>query len=255
MISQDVCDIYLSGNQRFQFFMQTVSISTTQNVGIQFELAGLGDRIIASIIDGLILGTYMFGAILLLISLQTQSLWLIISIMLVPFFYHLICEVFLNGQSIGKKQMNIRVVRLDGNPATLGAYVLRWITRLIEINILMGAPAIIAIAMTENGQRIGDIAAGTTVVKLSKKIQASSHTIVQRLEEEHIVQFPQVIQLTAEDIHLIQQVLSAYRTNATVDPVLKVTDKVKDHLKIDSDFPPVKLLHTLLKDYNYLTSR
>jgi uncharacterized RDD family membrane protein YckC len=235
--------------------MQTVSISTTQNVGIQFELAGLGDRIIASIIDGLILGTYSFGAILLMVSLNTNSYWMIITLMLVPFFYHLICEIFMNGQSIGKKQMNIRVVRLDGNPPTLGAYVLRWITRLIEINILMGAPAIIAIAMTENGQRIGDIAAGTTVVKLSRKTQTSSHTIVQQLEKEHEVQFPQVIQLNDEDIYLIQQVLAAYRTNATVDPVMKVTNKVKEHLNIDSDLPPVKLLHTILKDYNYLTSR
>jgi uncharacterized RDD family membrane protein YckC len=235
--------------------MQTVDISTTQNVGIQFELAGLGDRIVASLIDGFILGTYFIGVVFLLSVNNIESLWVIISLMMVPFFYHLICEVFLNGQSIGKKQMNIRVVRVDGNAATLGAYVLRWIFRLIEVNILMGAPAIIAIAMTEKGQRMGDMAAGTTVVKLSRRMEASSHTIVQRLEKEHQPEYPQVVQLSDQDIHLIEQVLAAYRTNATMAPVIKVTDKVKDHLQITSDMPPVKLLHTLLKDYNYLTSR
>lgn len=235
--------------------MQTVDISTTQNVGIEFELAGLGDRIVATIIDGAILWAYLIGAALLLDYLDLNSTWMIVTISLVPFFYHLFCEVFFDGQSIGKKQMKIRVVRLDGNPATLGAYVIRWILRLIEISVLMGAPAIIAIALTRNGQRLGDMAAGTTVVKTSENLTATSHEIVRKLEEEYEPVFPQVVQLSDGDIRLIEESLRAYKMNAVAKPVVKVSEKVKEHLKIESDLPPVKLLYIILKDYNYLTSR
>lgn len=235
--------------------MQTVDISTTQNVGIQFELAGLGDRIAATIIDTLILGAYVLGAVLVLQWLDMDNMWLIISIMLVPFFYHLICEVFFNGQSIGKKQMKIRVVRLDGNPPTLGAYILRWMLRLIDISLMSGAPAIISIALTKHGQRIGDLAAGTTVVKLSGKMNITSHAIVNNLDEEYQPVFPQVTQLNENDIQLIKQVLTAYKTNAVSKPVIKVTEKIKEHLKVESDLPPVKFLYVILKDYSYLTSR
>ncbi len=238
-----------------EIFMQTVDISTTQNVGIQFELAGIGDRILAAIIDGVILIGYMIGAAYLANRLDADSIWVVISIGLVPFFYHLVCEVFFDGQSIGKKQMKIRVVKLDGSPPTLGSYVLRWILRIIEVNFLMGAPAVLSIALTKEGQRIGDLAAGTTVVKTSAGLQATSHSIVRQMEEEYEPVFPQVVSLNANDIQLIEQALGAYRENAVSKPVVAVTEKVKDHLKIDSDLPPVKLLYTLLKDYNYLTSR
>ncbi len=245
----------VQGKRQYDFFMQTVDISTTQNVGIQFELAGLGDRIVALIIDSIILWGYMIGMMLLLDWLDMDNTWMIVSVMLVPFFYHLFCEVFFNGQSIGKRQMKIRVVRLDGNPATLGAYVLRWILRFIEVSLLMGAPAIICIAVTDNGQRLGDMAAGTTVVKTSPNMSATSHSIVRNMEESYEPVFPQVVQLSAADIQLIEQSLKAYKTNAVSKPVVTVTEKVKDHLKIESELPPVKLLYTILKDYNHLTSR
>ena len=66
-----------------------------------------------------------------------------------------------------------RQVLLDGSPPTLGAYLLRWLLILVDTEILTPLVAIITIAANGKGQRIGDIAAGTTVVKTTKRVTLS----------------------------------------------------------------------------------
>ncbi len=235
--------------------MQTIQIQTTQNVGIQYAIAGLGDRIAAYLLDSVIIGAYVIIVMFLLGSLGVNTYWLFILFYLPAFFYHLLSEIFLDGQSIGKKQFNLKVVRLDGNPVTLGNYVMRWILRLVDISISSGAVAMLSIAVTKEGQRVGDIAAGTTVVKLRAQRPVQSHQVIEQMELDYTPVYKQAASLRSQDIELIRQALSAYKETGNVQPILAITGKVKDHLQIESDMPPVTFLYTILKDYSYLNSQ
>ncbi len=82
------------------------------------------------------------------------------------FFYHLLCETYLNGQSFGKKIMKMRVVKLDGTQAGIGSYFLRWILAPIDIYFTYGSVGLVTMIVNGKGQRLGDLAAHTTVVKL-----------------------------------------------------------------------------------------
>jgi uncharacterized RDD family membrane protein YckC len=235
--------------------MQTVSVRTTQNVVIDYPVASLGDRILAYFIDALIIIAYFIVCVILIGFAEIGSVAIIISLITIPvFLYHLMFEIFMNGQSPGKRQMNIKVVRLDGTPATIGNYVIRWLMRIIEIDILSGAMAMVVIAINGKGQRLGDIAAGTTVVKLVEQKAVTAKEVFTLTDENYVPVFQQVIQLNDNDIELIQQALEVNRTTGNLRPVMAVTEKVKSNLGIQTDLPPVKFLYTIVKDYGHITA-
>ncbi|MBX2964690.1 MAG: RDD family protein [Cyclobacteriaceae bacterium] len=235
--------------------MQTVSVRTTQNVVIEYPVASLGDRILAYLLDVFIIVAYVILIILFLIYAEVTSTAIIIGLITIPvFLYHLLFEVFMNGQSPGKRQMKIKVVRLDGTPATIGNYIIRWLLRLIEIDIMSGAIALLTIAINGKGQRVGDIAAGTTVVKLVKQEAVTAKEVFTLTEENYTPVFQQAIQLNDSDIELIQQALEVNRTTGNIQPVMAVTEKVKSSLGVQTDMPPVKFLYTIVKDYGHITA-
>lgn len=235
--------------------MQTVNVRTTQNVVIDYPVASLGDRILAYFIDALIIIAYFIVCVILIGFAEIGSVAIIISLITIPvFLYHLMFEIFMNGQSPGKRQMNIKVVRLDGTPATIGNYVIRWLMRIIEIDILSGAMAMVVIAINGKGQRLGDIAAGTTVVKLVEQKAVTAKEVFTLTDENYVPVFQQVIQLNDNDIELIQQALEVNRTTGNLRPVMAVTEKVKSNLGIQTDLPPVKFLYTIVKDYGHITA-
>lgn len=235
--------------------MQTVNVRTTQNVVIDYPVASLGDRILAYFIDALIIIAYFIVCVILIGFAEIGSVAIIISLITIPMFlYHLMFEIFMNGQSPGKRQMNIKVVRLDGTPATIGNYVIRWLMRIIEIDILSGAMAMVVIAINGKGQRLGDIAAGTTVVKLVEQKAVTAKEVFTLTDENYVPVFQQVIQLNDNDIELIQQALEVNRTTGNLRPVMAVTEKVKSNLGIQTDLPPVKFLYTIVKDYGHITA-
>jgi uncharacterized RDD family membrane protein YckC len=230
--------------------MQKISIETTQNVKIDYISAGIGDRILAYIIDALVILAY-FGILAFVFNLfSTNSMVITIALIIPPFLYHLLCEIFMNGQSIGKRQMKIKVVKLDGSSPGIGAYLLRWILRPIDITLFSGGIAILTIAITRHNQRLGDLAADTTVVKMD----AQQELPVFAVEENYTPRFPEVVNLSDADIEVIQRVLKVYRDSGNQQPVLVTVEKMKDVLQIDSELPPLQFLYTLVKDYKYLTA-
>ena len=235
--------------------MQNVNIRTAQNVGIDYELAGLGARMAAFAIDVAIQIAYYIGVSILLSEVNLDSIWVSLMFFLPAMLYHLLCEIFLNGQSIGKKQMNIKVVRLDGSSPTLGGYILRWILRPIDISIFSGAVAVLAIVLSKNGQRLGDMAANTTVVKVAREVKVSTHELIKNIEDTYQITFPEVRKLNDSQVNVIKEALQVNKQHANNRPVYAVADKIKQHLEVTSDLPPVKFLYTVVKDYNYLTSQ
>ncbi|MEM6524190.1 MAG: RDD family protein [Bacteroidota bacterium] len=235
--------------------MQSVNIRTTQNVAIDYATAGLGDRIGAFFIDTLIIVAYVIVMAFILGRIGIDSEWVFLLFYLPAFFYHLVCEITFNGQSLGKKQLNIKVVRLDGTPATIGGYILRWILRPLDIGVFSGVIALISIALTEKSQRLGDLAAGTTVVKMASNIKVTSHQLIKNMDSGYQPVFIDAQYLTSEEANIIKEALEVNKHRADMKPALAVSKKVKEHLKVESDLPTIKFLYTILKDYNHFTSQ
>jgi len=235
--------------------MQNVNIRTAQNVGINYELAGLGARMGAFLIDTVIQVFYIIAVSLILGRLNLDSMWIWMSFYLPVLLYHLISEIVLDGQSIGKKQLNIKVVKLDGSSPTIGGYILRWILRPIDISAFSGGVAVIAIVLSKHGQRLGDMAAHTTVVKVAREMNVSSHQLINNLQIDYQVTFPEVRNLSDKEVNIIKEALLVNKQQANIKPVLAVSEKIKSHLDIKSDLPPVKFLYTIVKDYKFITSQ
>ena len=123
--------------------MSTVQINTAFNVGLDFEIAPFHKRLFAYLIDFALLAIYLFGMKYLLyelfnLSREKSSGFDILIISLPMLFYSLLTELLLNGQTFGKKLMQIRVISLEGGEPTFGQFILRWITKFFEWPFLFG---------------------------------------------------------------------------------------------------------------------
>ena len=235
--------------------MSTISIPTTQNIELEYPVATIGDRVAATLIDFFLQFAYLFlwGTLSDLAEFEFGiEGWVII---LIPFmFYHLFCEIAYNGQSIGKRIMKTQVVSVDGVPPTIAQYVLRWLLRSIDVWIFNGLVSIIAISVSKQSQRLGDLAAGTTVVKL-KLITTFGDTIFVDTEEDHVLSFPQVELLTDRDLSILKDVLEAGKKNANSELIFKLAAKIKEVMGVSSDLPDITFLQKVMEDYNYLYGR
>ena len=235
--------------------MQTISVQTTQNVSIQYPVASVGDRILAHLLDRIILIGYSIVVIAAFINLELEVMWVWIMFLAVPWlFYFLFFEIFMNGQTPGKRVMNIQVVRLDGTEPGIGDYILRWVFSLVDFYILSGAIAVVIVAANGRGQRLGDIVAGTSVVKLIAPREVTANEVFITPDDGYQPVFQQAMQLDARDIELIQRALEANHQHGNIQPMLMVSQKIKSHLVINSDMPDERFLTTIVKDYNHLTA-
>lgn len=239
-----------------------VGIQTTQNVEINYEIASIGDRILAAIINYLVIAGYIIGASLFLgvasaLLGDSTTATILSAIFYAPiFFYDLIFEIFMQGQSIGKRQRQIKVVKLDGTQPDIGSYLLRWLVRLVEASLFLGggAIAITAILLNGKGQRLGDMAAGTTVVKVRQRVTLED-TIFSAVEENYTPAFPQVARLSDNDALIIREALTAGEHGNDGVAAALLYARAKELLGIQTDMAPVAFLKTLLKDYNYYAGR
>jgi len=236
--------------------MQTISVRTSQNVVIQFPIASVGERILGHLIDRLILIIYSVAIVALFINLKIQTEWVWIVVLVVPWlFFSLVFEIFMNGQTPGKYLMKTQVVRANGSRASIGDYILRWIFTFVDFYILGGAIAVIFVAAGGKGQRLGDVVAGTAVVKLVEQREITANEIFITAEETYTPTFVQAIQLRQYDIELMQRALEAEQNHGNVEPLLTLIEKIKSQLGIQSDLAPQVFIHTLIKDHSHLTSR
>ena len=236
--------------------MQTIRVHTTQNVFIHYPLASVGDRIVGHLIDQVILTTYTVAVFAAFSKLDVETWWIWLLVLGFPWlFFNLTCEVLMNGQSPGKLAIKMKVVRLDGTPPVLGDYLLRWLFRLVDFYIMSGALAMIIISVGKKGQRLGDIVAGTSVVKLVEQKEITAENVFVVTDESYTPVFASVVQLTPRDIELVQQALEVNRTYGNNKPAELMTTKIKNILNIESDLPPVKFLYTIVKDFNHLAAQ
>ncbi|MCE3281191.1 MAG: hypothetical protein K0S44_3382 [Bacteroidetes bacterium] len=233
--------------------MDNIQIQTTQNVDIEYEVASIGDRILATLLDYL----FFLGYILLLFLIvklapsvnSINQIILLIGILPV-IFYDLLCETFMEGRSFGKMIMKIKVVKVDGTQANFGAYLIRWLFRIIDTRLFMGGLALITIMLNGKGQRLGDMAAGTTVIKLKQKVKLSD-TILSAVKPEYHIVFNEVQRLSDNDISIIKEVIEMSRRTNNSEAIKKLSAKTKEVMQVSSDLPDHKFLITVLEDYTH----
>lgn len=277
--------------------MSIVTIKTPFNVNVSALQAGVFLRILAFLIDLVLIGLYLFACLYffyeVLDSLSIHSTFgsfldqrafieITFTILILPaFFYSLWTEYFFNGQTFGKKICGIRVVKLNGYRAGFSEYFSRWAFRLIDFwtglflllflipvfgekNALIlaflfmfgsGFVAFFSIIRSEKSQRIGDLIAGTTVLKLKEK-HSISITILEEIQENYVPSYPQVIKLTDNDARIIKDAFIIAQKGGDYKTLRRLRKKLETVLDIQSsEYNDAEFIDTIMKDFNYYTQK
>ena len=238
--------------------MADSTIITSQYVQIDQTPANVAERIVARVIDYILMAVYTF-AITFCIGIIADSLLyysndlLVVLYILAMFpviFYSLLWELFNRGQSPGKKLLGIRVVMKDGTRPKLSAYLLRWLLLMVDIYISQ-CIGVLSILLTKNNQRLGDLAAHTLVIK-EKDFRKINVTLdeFQHLRVDYHPIFPQAENLSLEQINLINQTLSRFDQDRPAR-IRELGVKVRQFLHINPPISDEDLLRTLTRDYQY----
>lgn len=235
--------------------MAESTIITGQFVRISQTPASIGERILALVIDYFLIVLYVYSTAALLTEFRfpwSFSLLFFLCIIYLPVLgYPFLCETFNHGQSIGKRLMNIRVVKADGSTPGISSYLLRWLLLPID-GPVTGGMGLLAILLTRNSQRFGDLAAGTMVIKEKnyRKIHVSLDEFDYLTQNYHPV-YPQSADLSLEQVNVITRTLESNAKDRT-RRIMQLARKVQELLSVTPrDGNQEKFLRTVLRDYQY----
>ena len=146
-------------------------VATPERVSFDYQVAGLATRGIAQLLDLLLLAGVLFVVYFIAlfeVGLGQDTLGALIAIIgsfVVIFGYHWACEAFWSGQTIGKKVFRLRAVGDRGEPMTFFQAGIRNIVRIVDFLPYAYGVGLVVLFINGKGKRLGDLAAGTVVVK------------------------------------------------------------------------------------------
>lgn len=267
--------------------MPRIKIETTQNVILQTELASLGDRVVAALIDYTLIVVYLIIIREIVftigghwvdlngnIHLSAEQLIFYIISYIPAVLYFAVFEYYMDGRSPGKSAMKIQVVSLNGSHLTIGQVFVRTMFRIIDVwgirlmlMIFVGLSmqngfdflpipiiGVLFIAFTKREQRIGDMAAGTVIVKIRKRASLKD-TVYHSVEDNYKPVYTNVLMLSDYDIRAIKEAIMLAERYNNFKYAKELAIQVKKHLKIEKKVPATSFLKTVLKDYNYLANQ
>ena len=234
--------------------MTETNIITNQYVQIDRTPAGIGERIFARILDYLIMAVYLAGLyylfdLLSMLRVGDEARLTALFLFSLPVIgYSFFWEMLNHGQSPGKKAFGLRVVMCDGTTPAAGAYFLRWLLLIPDTFAWTG---VIVILLNSRNQRLGDLAAGTVVIKERdyRRIRISLDEF-DYLSGNYRPVFPQAENLSPEQVETISETLrrrDAHRQRR----IAALARKVKAFLRIDSSLDDETFLLTLVRDCRY----
>ena len=233
--------------------MAKTGILTGQFVRIQQTPASIGERMLAQLIDWFIQSVYFIGWLYLFMNYisdllvfdSLQVLFVFLVIILPPLFYGFLAELFFNGQTFGKRIMKTRVVK-----AGIGAYLLRWMLMIIDGPIMSGLGVLVMIINKDN-RRIGDLAAGTLVIKLGNyRRMGISLEEFAPFSRNYRPAYPAAEGLSLEQVSLIEQTLRLKENDPRIHAL---ADQVKQTLHITNvhETDDAAFLWHVRRDYQY----
>ena len=268
--------------------MSSIRVSTNFNIDLEFPAASFHRRLFAWLIDVIILVIYFFVIVKLLTTLNDanffsdgsgESIGATFMLLILPLLtYHLISELTMNGQSLGKRLTGLKVVNENGGRPSISQFIIRWLIRTSDymvVVIALSLPTgfggnlsafwqvgaafcllitdIILVNASQKGQRLGDMLAHTMLIRINEK-GTINDTIFLHVREDYTPSFPQVMSLSDRDINSLKSILDVARKQHDYNLADRAADKIKYHLHIQSSVSAFDFLETLLKDYNYLSS-
>ncbi|MEO9004031.1 MAG: RDD family protein [Ginsengibacter sp.] len=264
--------------------MAFIQIQTPFNIDLEFELAEAHKRLFAYLIDFTILLLFFMGMKYFYYAgfdledidrLKSHVGLDILTISIPMLLYSLVSEMMMNGQTIGKKVLNIRVISLYGGRPSLSQYLLRWMFKAFEwpfffgytffsitsmlayiiITGFWGVVVLIFIAVNKKNQRLGDMAANTVVINTESRFSVHDTVFINIDEIDYTPSFPAVLRLTDRDINTIKNIVNLYYKENNINTCERLALKVQMILEIKTEMQPVLFLETLLADYNYLATK
>ena len=259
---------------------ETLNIPTPENVSFDYDVAGIGSRFIAALVDTLLI-VLLLVLVTLLMSLalgtflgemsdQITGYWVLAIVGLVTFAifwgYYIFFEMLWNGQTPGKRWVNLRVVRIDGMPITLAESLIRNLVRLIDFIPMLYGVGVVTMFINGHSRRLGDLAAGTLVVRertrevtlesLANDYPPRDSAPKPRPSLEGYGELP-VERLTEEDLQLAQEFLrrrgELSNQTALAKHILAIFFKRMELDPVDVDDAQVEKLLSDILDYTLNT--
>ncbi len=236
--------------------MKRIEILTDHNVAIDMDIAGLGQRIAAFILDLLfMLVIALLSLVILGGLLGNLTLYVIVVFLSV---YTLFFELTLRGRTPGKWAMKIRVVDVHGRAPKGIDIFLRWVFRVVDIWFSLGTVAVATITTSPRGMRLGGMLGNTMVVREKSAYGVTLDdilTIEDRDSREP--EYPMVYRFAERDMLTVKTLLQRhvkYGNAAHAELVNDAAHRCAEVLELQE--PPADafgFLQTLLRDYIILT--
>lgn len=229
-------------------------ILTPQNVIISQPLASVGERIVARIIDYVIMFIYIIvfsgfmDAIATTIHEPPGEWWYLMG-MLPVIFYSFIFETLWDGQTPGKRMFRLQVMEADCTQERTGSALMRWMFLLADV--WMSFVGVIFLLATKRNQRIGDLAAGTIVIKRPKNEVAISLGDETQTKRNYQMTYPQAERLSMGQADLIRKALGEEDPERRQSLIDTLAQKVADFLRLRPEGDKEKFLSTVLSDYEH----
>lgn len=254
--------------------MLNVKLDTGFNIEVEFTIPAFYKRFLAWCIDILIMIAYYIVLSKVMSGVIGMSwiehLWMVVLFGLPPFCYHLLCEIFLNGQSIGKKALRIKVISADGGQPSVSQYLIRWLFRTVDLPIWILAAigynslpwwssvflfgGLACILISPYSQRIGDLVAGTILIDTRNR-HSWEDTVFTELSDNYRPRYPEVMQLSDKDINTLKSIINSVSKSGDYDLSMRIAERIRTKLNLASDQDSLEFLQTLLMDYNYYSTR
>ena len=191
-----------------------VVVTTPENVKIEYELAGAASRGAAVLIDTLLQGGlialiffiwYLLGEAGLKVGASVGMAIIIIALFLVFWGYYVFFETVWNGQTPGKRYLGLRAIREGGLPIDLSCAAIRNLVRIIDFLPQFYIVGIISILCARNSKRLGDLAAGTLVVKERKEWIGGAGAKPQVPPLGQVARIPGIEMITSEEFDTVRR--------------------------------------------------
>ncbi|HEX3865763.1 MAG TPA: stage II sporulation protein M [Gemmatimonadaceae bacterium] len=201
---------------------QTIDIETPELVVVSYTIAGIGSRVYAGLIDLVICVIAMFATVVALFAMtsgsramsaasaRTSGTWVFAILILFQFAilwgYYLLFEGLRDGQTPGKRLLGLRVVRDGGYSVGFSASSVRNLMRIVDLQPLFTyAIGITSIAFTKSGKRLGDVVAGTIVVRETMVRQPAAAAVSARTTERASIPASAIAQLDDAEFQLLER--------------------------------------------------